>query len=335
MKDGRIPVYVRVPANAPLGRRQRIVASLELEPATYLTDVRDMRVLPPPEPYSGIDPPTKFQFARTTAMAIESGREASAEIHTDATNDILLRAISPARIEATCDIPGVQVAVRGPRDGIARTEAHASRDVAPETEGIITATLSLEDGTRFTTDRPCKVIKARKRTRRSGDQRSPIPAYQVLRVWRSAPDDQPEALSWDKFSNPWNDTKIGTWEMNGDELHLFVNMDERQFRAERMRQGRGTLGTSYTDRLTDRHVAYLAFHLFQLHDQSQRQAENPDPYGVPTEDTENDSAEFEFDYEPDSPVVAHELRRVAATLIQTLKSESELIRLEAEAVNQE
>ena len=337
VRDGRIPVHMRVPANATLRRRQRIVASLELEPATYLSDAREMRVIPPPEPYSGIDPPTKFEFARTTAMAIEVGWHASAEIHTNAANDILLRAISPATLEVTCDIPGVQVSFRGPRDGIVRAEARASRDVSPETEGTITASLGLEDGTKFIANRPCKVIEARERPRRSGDQRSPIPAYQVQRVWRSAPSDQPEALTWEKFPNPWNDTKVGAWEMNPDELHLFVNMDERRFRAERIRQGRGTLGTSYTDRLTDRHVAYLAFHLFQLHVQSQRLSENVDGEddSASRGDTEDDSAGSEFSYEPDSPVVARELERVVATLIQTLKSEAQLMRLEDEAVNQD
>ena len=335
MKHGRIPVYVRVGEDVPSGRRQRIVASLALEPATYLTDSRDMRVLPPPEPYSGIDPPTKFDFARTTAMTIEAGGAATAEIHTDATNDILLRAINPAAVEATCDIPGVLVALRGPRDGIARAEAHASPDAIPESEGIITVALSFEDGTTFTANRSCKVIEARRRPRRSGDQRAPVPAYQILKVWRSVPDDQPEALTWETFPNPWNDSTVGTWQMNGEELHLFVNMDERQFRTERMRQGRGTLGASYAERLADRHVAHLAFHLYQLHDQSQRQVERSNREREVTDDTGNDTTEYEAGFEPDSPVVAYELRRVAATLVQSLKSESELIRLEADVVSQQ
>ena len=42
MKHGRIPVYVRVGEDVLSSRRQRIVASLALEPATYLTDSRDM-----------------------------------------------------------------------------------------------------------------------------------------------------------------------------------------------------------------------------------------------------------------------------------------------------
>ena len=185
MKHGRIPVHARVLGDAPSGRRQRIVASLALEPATYLTDSRDMRVLPPPEPYLGNDPPTKFDFARTTAMTIEAEGAATAEIRTDAANDILLRAISPEMVEATCDVPGVQVAVRWPRDGIARAEAHASPEVTPESEGVITVTLSIEGGTTFTASRPCRVIEVRRRTRRSGDHRAPVPDYHILRVWRA------------------------------------------------------------------------------------------------------------------------------------------------------
>ncbi len=335
MKDGRIPVYVRVPTDAVSGRRQRIDARLELEPATYLTDSREVRVVPPPEPYSGNDPPTRFQFARSNAMKVEAGDGASAEIHTDATNDVLFRAVSPASLEATCDIPGIRVAFRGPRDGIARAEVNASNDAVPGVEGIVTVTLSFEDGTFFTTERPCRVVEARERSPHSGDQRDPVPAYHVLKVWRDAPDNQSEALTWERFPNAWDDKRVGSWEMNGEELHLFVNMDERQFREERNRQGRGTLGTSYTDRLTDRHVAYLAFHLFQLHFQSQRLVETSNREGELTGDSESDSTRDGYNYEPDSPEVTHELRRVAATLIQTLKSESELIRLEAEEVTQD
>ena len=102
-----------------------------------------------------------------------------------------------------------------------------------------------------------------------------------------------------------------------------------------MRQGRRTLGASYADRLTDRHVAYLAFHMFQLHDQSQRQAEATNRNSELTDETGTEPAENASRYEPDSTIVTRELERVAATLIQTLKSESELMRLEAEAVNQD
>ena len=159
MRGGRIPVFVRVPTDAPSGRRQRLVATLEVEPATYLTDSRDVRVVPWPDPYLGIDPPTHFQFARNTTMTIEAGREARADIHTDAINDILHRALKPASVEPTCDIPGVRIAIRGPRDGIARVEIHASREAVPETEGLITVTLSLEDGTQFATNRPVRLYR--------------------------------------------------------------------------------------------------------------------------------------------------------------------------------
>ena len=129
--NGRIPVQVRVPSETPAGRRQRLIASLEMSPMTYLTDHRDLRVIPPPDPYLGIDPPTIFRFASDSPIEIETGRRARAEIRTDARNDILERPINPASIEATCDAPGVSIAVRGPKDGRARAEARASTDAIP------------------------------------------------------------------------------------------------------------------------------------------------------------------------------------------------------------
>ena len=74
-----------------------------------------------------------------------------------------------------------------------------------------------------------------------------------------------------KVQNPWDDKKIGSWEMNGDELHLYINMDERQFSDERSRLRRGRVSLDHVDRLTNRYLAYLAFHLFQLNDQSEIQ----------------------------------------------------------------
>ncbi len=335
LKGGRIPVYVRVRENAPSGRSHRIFANLELKPATMLTDARDLRIVPPPAPYAGVDPPTEFSFARTTTMTIEAGRRASAEIQTNAMNDVLYRSKNPAKVKVTCNITGVHVAFRGPKDGVLWAEVYASHDAIPETEGECTVSLTLGNGTRLIASRPCKVVKARERTPRSGDQSSPIPAYQVLRVWRDPPDDQAGVLTWENFPNPWDETRVGKWELNGEDLHLLVNMDERQFREERNRLGRGTLGASYTDRLTDRHVAYLAFHLFQLHYQSQLGEGTSNREGELTGDNENRSNGNEPNYDPDSTEVNNELQRVAATLIQTLKSESELIRLEAESVTED
>ena len=332
MQMGRVPVHVQVPGTMPSGRRARMIATLEVEPATYLTDTRHLRVVPPPRPYLGTEPPTGFEFARNTPLTIEAGRKASAEVHTDARNDILDRAVNPGSIQASCDIPGVFVAVRGPRDGVASAEALAAPDTQPEAEGALTVTLSFEDGTTFMTSRPCKVTPTRERRARPGVQTAPVPAYHITRVWRVAPENLADAVTWTAFANPWNDDKIGVWELNGEELYLYVNMDERQFRTERSRLTR-RFGDGYTQRLTDRYVAYLAFHLFQLHEQSQAQG----PQHGDGENADNGEGSYsgnDIPYDPDGPVVSGELGRVASTIIQTLRSEAELLRLEAETNDQ-
>lgn len=335
MQRGRVPVHVRVPGTVPSGRRARMIATLEVEPATYLTDARDLRVVPPPPPYVGAEPPTRFEFTRNTPWTIEAGRRASAEILTDARNDILDRIVNPASIQASCDIPGVFVAVRGPRDGVANAEAHAAPETEPDAEGVISVTLSFEDGTTFTTARPCKTTPAREREPRPGVQTTPIPAYQIVRVRRVAPENAPEAWTWTAFPNPWTDERVGKWEMNGDELFLYVNMDERQFRTERSRLNR-RFGDDYAQRLADRHVAYLAFHLFQLHEQSE--ARNTHQEQTQAGESANNAGENSLGNnaldDPDSPAVNRELQRVTATLIQTLRSEAELMRLEAETTEQ-
>ena len=329
MHKGRIPVHVHIPSAVPSGRRARIVAELEVEPATFLTDSRELRVVPPPQPYVGVEPPTLFDFAKTTPLHIEVGRRASAEIHTDAKNDILDRAVRPALIQASCDIPDVFVAIRGPRDGEINAEVHANSEATPEAEGTISVTLTLDDGTILTTSRSCMVIPAREHERRSGVQTAPVPAYRVIHVWRDAPENDPDAVTWTAFPNAWNEERVGKWEMNGDDLYLYVNMNERQFQNERSSLSR-RFGESHAERLADRHVAYIAFHLFQLHEQSearnnrQRQAQPGEPVGQGGTASEDSTLD-----DPDSPEANQELQRVTATLVQALRSEAELIRLEA------
>ena len=335
MNKGRIALHVHIPNTVPSGCSTRINATLRVEPWTYLTTSRELRVVPPPPPYIGIDPPTQFEFATGTPLVIESERNASAEIHTDATNEVLERAVNPASIHTDCDISGVFVTVRGPRDGKARAEVHAGPEAAPETEGHISVILSLEDGTTFTTSRPCKIISAKEHKPRSGVQKTSIPSYEIVRVWRTAPENEPKALTWTDLSTSWNEDRVGNWEMNGDELHLYVNMDERQFLKERLRLNRG-FDEGYAQMLADRHVAYLAFHLFQLHEQfeAQNTSEQQSQSEEATGNEENNVSESDARDDPDSWAVNRELQRVTATLIQTLKSEAELKRLEAETNDQ-
>ena len=90
VRNGRIPVRVIVPSSAGSGQGGRIIASLEIVPDTLLTDAREIRIVPPPPPYVGIDPPTKFEFAKNNTINVELGRRSVTEIHTDARNDLLI-----------------------------------------------------------------------------------------------------------------------------------------------------------------------------------------------------------------------------------------------------
>jgi hypothetical protein len=71
---GRIPVHIAVPDSVKSGQVGKIVASLEMAPDILLTDVREIKIVPPPPPYIGIDPPTKFEFVKNTTMTVELER---------------------------------------------------------------------------------------------------------------------------------------------------------------------------------------------------------------------------------------------------------------------
>ncbi len=329
MSRGRIPLSVAVPADTVPGYRTEIKATLELEPATFLIAERKMRVVPPLPPYEGVDPPTKFEFASTSALSIEVGAISRSQIVSDAKNEILNRAINPASVSASCDIGNVGISMRGPVDGVFTAELEVGENAAPNTEGTITARLLMQDGTTLVTSKPCKIVHRRKRGDKGGTTDGKIPSYEIVRVWQFPPDTQQNATTWGHLPGGWDENKIGRWEPNDDTLYLYVNMDERQFRDERRRLNRGQSGTDYVDRLTDRYVAYVAFHLYQLHDQSNT---NDDRSNSESE-IEEPFAEFEsLMRDPDSDMVNLELRRVSATLIHTLRSETDIQRLETEAL---
>jgi len=326
LRNGRIPIHVVVPNSATSGQGGRIIASLEIAPDTLLTAARDMRVVLPPPPYVGIDPPTKFEFARNTTMAVESGRRSAAEIHTDARNDLIIRAVHPAHVSGFVDIANVFVSIRGPRDGVARLEVNAGSDSTIGDEGHITARLVLDEGTTFETTRPVNIIAAQPHPPGSGTQSASVPAYQLKRVWQRLPEGNTDDITWDQLGN-YHADKVGHWEPNGEELWLYINMDEQQFQSERLKWGR-RFGEGTADRLVDRYVAYIAFHLFQLYDCSQRAASGTTQHAGNGNNNVIENESVTYDYDPESLFVTQELRRVAATLIQTLRSEADLARLQ-------
>ena len=203
------------------------------------------------------------------------------------------------------------------------------------TEGTIQATLSFDNGRHLHTSRACKVVTAKPRPPRPGRQNAPIPAYHVVKVWRDPPDSEAEPTTWTTFPNPWDERKVGTWEMNEEELYLYINMDESRFRAERNRHVRGKHDVRHIDRLIDRYVAYLSFHLFQLHEQSQRAVESSSESTSVSSDEAGEPIREGDVYDPESAAIGDELKRVAATILQTIRSEAELMRLEATTIDQD
>ena len=325
IRNGRIPIHMIVSNSAMSGQGGRIIASLEIMPSTLLKAAREIKIVLPPPPYVGIDPPTIFEFAKNTTMTVESGRRSVTEIHTNARNDLITRAVHPAHILGSADITNMFISIRGPRDGVAQLEVNTDSNTQIGAEGVITAKLVFDEGVTFETTRPVKVIAAQPHPTGPGSQPASVPAYQLKRVWQQLPEGNTDDITWDDVDN-YHADKVGHWEPNGEELWLYVNMDEDQFQTERVQWGR-RFGGSTSDRLTDRYIAYIAFHLFQLYDFSQKSVSTISQdagNGNNIAERENQSVTND----PESFSVTQELRRVAATLIQTLRSEAELARLQ-------
>ncbi len=269
LSSGTIPLIVRTNPRASAGIHGAIVATLEMKPSTFLKAERRVRVVPPPPSYVGNDPPSLFDFASSSPCQLEVGRTASITINTDSQNDILDRLEAPGRVATWCNLAMVEVSYRNPRDGKLQVLVTAKPEANPGDEGRVAATLTLPDGTAFETSRTLRLIPYQPSHPSRGTEQAPIPSYEIVRVWEFPPEDDENATTWGATGSTWDSSRVGDWGMNGDILYLYVNMDQAQFAEERRRWVRQSQYVT-AGRLSDRYVAYIAYHLFQMYEACER-----------------------------------------------------------------
>jgi len=321
LQRGTIPVRVAAQLVANPGHCTTAIATLEMAPNTFLRTERQVRIVPLPPPYTGKEPPTFFAFSSSAPLQVQAGRTSLATIRTDAPNDYLDRVASPAIVQYECELSGVRLSHRSPFNGTMQLSVAVDRATPPGSQGMVRVSLSSQTDAPLSTSRPIRVLEYHEPTPSRGQETLDIPAYEVTEVWQDAGGDG-ERVTWDRMGPSWTPDHMGEWQMNGETLSLLINMDETRFRKERERWAL-RFGGDVAKRLSDRYVAYFAYHLFQMHEA----CEHPSQVAVGEQPERDSESPQEGICDPDSAEVQAELGRVAETLIQTMRSEQDLVGL--------
>ena len=326
LNDGRMSLTVRAAEDASVGLAGELRAELLGDGGLYFASTRRWRIVAPPPPYVGVDPPSSLSFlAGRRPVRLPRGRATKVSLETDCVDDLLTRDSGPAVLEVTISSPGVAVeARRGPKSG--RIElflvTSESTQLTIESERVtIGASLRMQDGFALSASTEAVVVDAERQTPRRGTERRQVPNYRIVDVWEVEPPDNEDVMTWDRLGPDWDGERVGTYEARGREtedgslLVFYVNMDFRDLKQDRLRRIRG-YSESRVRALNTRYQAYLAHHMYQHWADNRRDGGQASvSSGVNGETDEGNLVET--DLQP-------ELRRVARTLILTMQSQSTL-----------
>jgi hypothetical protein len=121
LHNGRLSVIVRASEAAKIGSYYTLRAQLEIEGGVYLLPLteRQCKVVAPPPPYVGKDPPTELQIVtKGDVLKLKQGRITRVSVRTNCSDDLLSRQYQPGKIQEHCSIEGTRLeAVGGPTKG--------------------------------------------------------------------------------------------------------------------------------------------------------------------------------------------------------------------------
>jgi len=333
LHNGRMGITVIASSDGKSGATCQLRAVLEMDGGVYFATQRALCIVPPPPPYIGQEPPTKLAIAaRGNQVRLRRGATSQVTVETDCRDDLLSRPTGAGQLEVLTTIPGVvMTARRGPHRGLIEAFLHTPDGVQPNVsgfQGTMSARLILSDGTVLEDSKPCVVVEPPPPDQDRGTKKRPEANYKIIEVWREAPADQPNAMTWDDLK--WDKTTVGKYDLTRDSeenelLLLYVNMDNEDLRRERERRLR-TAGESSTRRLDVRYKAYIGHHLW-LHSQ-QKPGAGKSAEGSSGDAEPNDGVAVLATSEStqEEAVLQEEMSRVAKTVILAMRSEADLFR---------
>jgi len=323
LHNGRLNVTVTASEAAKIGSYYTLRAQLEIEGGVYLLPLteRKCKVVAPPPPYVGKDPPTELQIVtKGDVLKLKQGRITRVSVRTNCSDDLLSRPYQPSKIQENCSIKGTRLEViGGPTKGEIELRYEVPQNIPIGTQGDLEVALILGDGTKLKDSKPCIVVEAPLSESREGKKQVIESNFKFIEVWKKTPSDTSGNFkTWDQLEPRWDETKVGDYEnneQNGEEAFSFlINMDFSDYAKERERFYR-RLPSPTMNRLKDKYKAYVSYYLWQLQRYLRGRKDSLR--------TSEEEGQTQFDEE----LIEEEKVRVAKTVLAAIRPEKELVEI--------
>lgn len=329
LRDGRLQVLVTVGTGISVNSRHTLRATLQMAGGTYFVTERPCIIVSPPPPYLGVDPPTFLRFAaKGEKIQLRKGQVSRIQLQSDCQNDFLSRVDRPGQFHFDCSLDDVNlIGWKYPYKGEMELKIKADASLETGSEGRIEVSFETPDGVILEDVKGCFISEPRSEDRSSGHQQTRVGNVKIIRVWREPPADEPEALTWDSEGIGWDEENVGKYAIDQDEagndlLLIYVNMDHSELVRERNRRLQ-VYGAPAVKIFERRYAAYNSYHLWLYRQQAESTAT-----AVPRDD--HGAVDIEEDVrspkaEEQELAMEKEMQRVAKTIIQALRSESDIL----------
>ncbi len=329
LNNGRLQIMVAANQNSSPDTRYTLRAALQMDGGVYIVTERPCMIVPPPPPYLGVDPPTFLKFAaKGDKIQLKKGKTSRVLLRSDCQNDFLSRPERFGQFQFDPSLPGISLTGwKHPFSGEMELKIKADDSCEVGREGNISVRFIIPDGIILEDTKSCVIAEPPEDETRSGRQQARAGNFKVLKVWRTPPPDDPDALVWNSEGINWNEENVGKYAIDKDAagndlLLLYVNMDHIELDRERRRRLQ-IHGASREKNFERRYAAYIGYHLWLCCEQSE---------SLSTQTSRGEQGVLEHPEEglrPESQeqerAIEKEIRRVAKTIIQTLRSESDLL----------
>ena len=290
--NGRWRVEVQADADAAPSTRGTLTATLESEGVFFVRteSPRPAFVVPPPPPYEGKYPPTRFRLrSQNGTVRIRPGN-ARVTIDTDATDTLFSDA--ELSIETPQDI--IFNGKGGPRQGEIRLFLDVPDAPSPDPRGTISATLRLRSGVLFSDSAPVIIDAAPGRG--GSDDTESAPNYRIVNVRQFPPDDS--EVSWLNMAeildldSGWAGADAAAYvigEADADDgsqrqLTFYLNADNSELRNAERRLAQ-TRSETTIDTFRQQHRTLLCYHLYLMAVNEIERAESDPAFAADVDET--------------------------------------------------
>jgi len=261
LRDGRINFYIVIDKNVPIGTKGKLVCKLTSR-ATKLEDSREVESVHPMAPLPSNYPPTIFQIINEeNPLNIKRGKKSLIQIRCDGPDGMLENPEGNAKLQLSF-LPDIGIKVTGISDLVRhriRVFLNCPDSVEAGKRTEVFCRLSIPNQSTFSTQRPCIVVQPPPGSGEGGGGSDiEIPLYDIQPV-------EPDDDNWVRFQ--WNETNVGKYMKSGDTLVLYISLGNKHYLNNLERTG---LTAERVEALKEKYLAYLAFHLWLMQEDSSK-----------------------------------------------------------------